>query len=296
MALKPKDETEPTRAPAPETAGGPPPAQTTNVPATQKTALPADALDYGEIADDGMDDVKPEDQLIPMLRILQKNSPQCEADSDKFIKEAQAGMLLNTATSELFSGDEADGVRFVIAHYHRAYAEYTPRDQGGGFLGLRPIDDEQAAELRKAQGRFGKLETDVGTELVETYYAYVLMLPEEPGGDPAPMIVAFSSTGITPFKQLAGLLNGLRRKRVPLYAPIIHASTRRKQNAKGTFFTWFLRFAGTSADEYLLKPGDPILDTARAFRAQIEAGEVKADYADAEAAGGATAEGDDIPF
>ena len=259
--------------------GGTVPAQAAGrrVPAPIPSAKPPAAYDYGAAAGAGAEDISADDMLLPFVRILQSNSPQINKHDPKYIEKAEAGMFFNVSTNQLYSGE--DGFTAHLCYKTRSYAEFIPRDDGGGFVGQRPVDDPVVVDLRAQQGKFGKLTTDKGTELTETYYAYAVLPPAGNGADPELVVFPFASTGITPFKQFLMQLNPLLRKGVPIYAPRVRLRSRSRTNKEGTFFVPLLTFDGARPDEFLLPPGDPLLATCDELRKSVVTGAVKVDYA-----------------
>ena len=247
------------------------------LPAKQQQAgLPA-GYDYGDKSGQGQEDIGPEDFILPFLRILQTNSPQVQKRNDKHINGAEAGMFFNVSTSKLYPGEEG-GFTFHLCHKLRAYAEFIPRDDGGGFVGQREVDDPVVVKLRQEQGKFGKLVTPNGTELVETYYAYAVMVPENAEGEPEFGVFPFASTGITPFKQFLMQLNPLLRKGVPIYAPRARITSRFRKNKEGEFFVPNIVLDGAEPDDFLLGPDDPFLAVCAGLREDVVSGQAKVDF------------------
>jgi len=232
--------------------------------------------DYGAQSGVGAEDITRDDFLVPFIRIIQTNSPQVAKKNEKYIEGAEAGMFFNTVTNQLYAGDP--GFMFHLSAKVRAYAEFTPRDDGGGFVGQREPDDPDVVKLIKDQGRFGRLSTEAGTELVETYYAYGVIVTGVEGDEPQPVVLPLSSTGITPFKQFLSALNPLLRKGVPIFAARIRVSARYASNKEGDYYRWHLVFDGGTTTEYLAAPDDPIILVGAEFRESIATGLTRVDY------------------
>lgn len=86
-----------------------------------------------ELSGFGLEEATGDDYAIPFLKLLQSMSPEVGK-----LANAEAGDFLHSATSELWSG--ADGVEFVPCYYKRRYIEWTPQDQGGGFVAIHTPD------------------------------------------------------------------------------------------------------------------------------------------------------------
>lgn len=283
MATKKKEETEVT-------------AMTTTGP----TAV-AEYVDYGEDEGAGQGDRGRDDVLIPFMAILQPMSPQVVNET---VAGAKAGMFINTATQEIYDGKT--GVEFVaVLTGKHNFVEFAPRDEGGGFRGNHLPGDKivvDAEARRKAEGgKFGKLKTEEGNELVETFYAFCIRLEN---GEPVDkFVIGFKSTMIKEYKRLMTRLENFKirnsagdLKNPPVYGIRLRATTEKQQNDQGTWFNIKVEPAMPEADgknalrNSLLPPGSEVLALGRAFRAQILGGDVEANYAKSTNAEGAEPE------
>lgn len=139
---------------------------------------------------------------VPIIRVLQSNSPQVADPRDGGIPGAKNGSFFNTVTREVFDGRDI-GLFMIPVHKHRMVVEYMKRDEdgrGGGFVNAyepeNPIVaeawDRRRAELGMDPGKpiFGKIpngETDDGKplELVDTYYIdSIFVVPNDDGSYP----------------------------------------------------------------------------------------------------------------
>ncbi len=244
--------------------------------------------DYSADAGAGFEGLDRDEQLVPFLRILQSNSPQVDPTSSAYIQGAQQGMLLNTATGQIYDGKE--GVVIVPAARDHNYVEYVPRDAGGGFVSIWAKDDPRIAPLRKAQGQFGKLELESGNELTETFYFYVEYT--SPDGETQPAMLAFASTQIKKYKQMMTRLAGIigSPPRYPLFAHRWRLSTVPEQNKKGKFHGYRLVLDGATPEDARLAPTDDLYLETRGFSQLIRQGRVRADYEGGAPAGAETEE------
>lgn len=92
-----------------------------------------------EGAPTGFENTRPEDFGIPFLSLLQKGSPEVDADhkdhATKGIEGAEQGMVINTLTRELvYSKDEGTPLMFLPVTHEKLWQEWKPRNQGGGFV------------------------------------------------------------------------------------------------------------------------------------------------------------------
>lgn len=131
------------------------PVDTSQLPVTASAGGGALAvIDYGEDAGRGMEGLSRDEVKIGMLRILQSNSPQVKPPTAGGLAGAAMGMIFNTATKDMWDGEK--GVLVVPVERDHNVVEYVPRDNGGGFVGIREPDDELFWLLRALHGQFGK--------------------------------------------------------------------------------------------------------------------------------------------
>lgn len=251
--------------------------------------------DFGEDAGKGLENVSSSERTIPFYRILQSNNPQVKDPRQGGLPGAKPGMILNLGSGELFDG--VDGIPFIPVHRDHNYPEWTPREAGGGFVGIRADDDPVVLELRAKFGQFGKLPNGVtrrddkgqaldGTELTETYYLYGLATEEY-----VPALVAFTSTQIKTYKAFMGRVMGFKYKSgeqlvtPPMWAHRWLLQTTPQKNKKGDFFGWRLSLAGKNEDgseapyiKSLIPRSDPLYSSAKDLHAAIAEGHARVNH------------------
>lgn len=233
-----------------------------------------DTLDYGEHAGDGYKGQTSEDIQLPILNLLQSNSPQCQEGHEARIEGAVAGMMLNSVTREVYGKE----LIFIPAFKERCVNEWISRKHGGGFV----TRHEAGSELYNfAKGKFGKVfhPQEPTHELVETVYLYSLIEKE----DPEMIVLSFSSTKLTPFKKWNTTTSMYqvktedgRRQNPPMYAHRVRLRTQSQTNArKETFFNFVLEPAEVDLRSSLLLPSDPRFKTALELRGMVQSGIAK---------------------
>lgn len=240
--------------------------------ATKESAnLPASYDAYEQYAGQGLEDITSEDKGLPFFEVLQPLSPEIEE-----VEGAQAGMIVNRATKELFTD-----IRFVPVCRQHVYTEWVPRDSGGGLVGTYPVTDPIVVAARAKQ-RVGKHELDNGNELIETFYLFGLVLGENDEATPA--VIAFTSTKIAAYKQLTTRADSLmfrtsdgRKLKYPWFAHVWRLGTEKKKKDKYTWYTWTVGFDSQDgkADGARLMPDSPILSMASDLFQSQKAGELK---------------------
>jgi hypothetical protein len=288
-ARKPQPQTvQPNQEPRLETAPN-----AGDVAVTGRGGTLADASLYASYAGQGMEDVSKDEMLVPIMRILQSNSPQCEENhpSGKYMPDAKPGMLYNTATQELYP---KEGFDVIFCYRDHNFIEYVPRNNGGGFVAMHDPSEDMIANLRTEQGEFGKLKLDpsneASNEIVETYYFYGIVHPRLDGTlenfEPFRAVFPFASTQIKKYKMMMTTINGIQLRPpvvkkptpFPIFAHVWRIGTQPESNKKGRFFGWKAALRGGSATAARLTPNDPMFIDAHDFHQLLVAGAVTPDF------------------
>ena len=69
-----------------------------------------------------------DDFALPFLRVLGQLSPETNKRDAKYVEGAEAGMIFNTVTKQLYDGEK--GVNVIPCHYKREYVEWSDRGEG----------------------------------------------------------------------------------------------------------------------------------------------------------------------
>jgi hypothetical protein len=233
---------------------------------TTEENLPTELMQEFEAdAGAGLENADSDSFSIPFLRIIQSNSPEIE-DLDG----AKPGMIVNTATSELY-----DEITVVPVTYERTFIEWVPRDNGGGIVQFWSVEDGKAAEAQ--HGRDGaKIRLPNGDDLIDTRQHYVLLKHED--GSTEPALIAMSSTQINNSKEWMNKINRVKvpnsNKTAPMFAGSYTLSTRKRQKDSYSWYVWTIEYNGfVDADTY---------HDAKTFLDSIKSGEAKADMSQAE--------------
>lgn len=186
------------------------------------------------------------DNLVPLIYILQDQSPQVLKRNPAYIENAEAGSIwLRNAPDPIVHGEE--GIDVVPCYFSKDVVEWKPRDDGGGFIARHEFQagediDKLAARLKaekkvdpKNPNRFDYIMPS-GNELVETRYHTVLVLRE--GGGVLPFVIPLSSTGHTFSRQWMFKFNSKQHNGKPTasYACVYRIKTGLKKNASGEWF------------------------------------------------------------
>lgn len=255
-------------------------------------------FDYGDDAGAGFEGTKGSDLSIPFLGILQSNSPQVE---DKDPEGAESGMLFNTVTRELISGET--GLVFLPCHKEGpVWVEWVPRNKGGGFVGLHDPESDEVKNgepiMHPETGKPTRKLRCGENELIETYYVYGLILDEDGGDTVGFAVISFTSTKIKPYRDWVTAMYTLKGK-PPMFANRARIRTTKQKNESGTFYNFRIDpFAETWAKS-LINPAEQgdLLTQAKDFREMVVSGMARAAFETERAAGdgGGAEPGDENP-
>jgi hypothetical protein len=190
------------------------------------------ALDFGDHAGQGKKNMTSADQAIPFLSVLQALS-KVISDPTKKIKGAEAGMLMDSVSKQLYDGEE--GVVFIPCNTARVFVEWQGEPGSGTVVGrFGPSDPQVKAAEKKFS--FNKLQTTRGNRLVETFYVIGMVLPSPDAVVPSGFaVLACKSTMIKPYKESIGVLRTLPGN-APLYAFKLRLRTKAETRPKGTSY------------------------------------------------------------
>ena len=262
----------------------------------------------GSGLDDGWEETDANDLVIPFLQLLQDNSPARKKQHDKYVEGAEEGMILNTATEELFTAD--DGMMFIPVHVQKVVVEWSPRNEdgsGGGFVGRTPGWDHPDIVRQKAQGVSPKdWRSGAGNNLKQTYYVWgIIYDPDNPEDLSNFAILSMESTKISVFQNFnskakkATIDDGNGGKtRVPLYRLFLRVGSK-FINKDPSYYNYTIDFAHRDSGEVsgwkdaVLAEDDPRVVAALGFRNDIASGKATSDDA---SQGGGDEGGSSDPF
>lgn len=264
----------------------------------EKAGLPANLMEELEEAGAKREAMGKDDMSIPFIQILQSLSPQCTKGEPEYVKEAEASMLYNTVTREMFpTFDEDDkpitAFRVISVAYKSSFIEWVTRANGGGFvaeydvaLGTTAITQTNDNNLDIIQQ--GSPIGTPGNQLSFTHTHFVFALDED--GSIEPAIMSMVMTQVKPSKIWNALIDRTRlpveisptKKKAPRFFGIWSVSTERRSNDHGTWYVWNFTRDGSITD--LGESWGEVMADAKSFAAGINKGDVSADHAKAAAA------------
>jgi len=229
-------------------------------------------LGYEDESGQGFENADIDSFAIPFLSVLQDLSPQVKKTEPEYIKGAEAGMLFNSVTQQVYDGDT--GITIVPCYYKRTFINWKLRSDGGGFLGEYPPTHPVVSQTTRTDK--GDILPN-GTMLVDTRVHYVLILGGEAG--PQMAVLSLSSTQVKKSRQWMSRMEGLKLRRAdgslftpPMFAHSWKLTSVPERNDQGSWYG--LRF-----DQPQLQLDAAIKKAASEFRTRLVAGEVKESYA-----------------
>lgn len=243
----------------------------TSVVKKEETAgLPAEYAGLEEYAGQGLEDLDSSDRSIPFIKVLEKNSPEIET-----VTGAKPGMFINTATQRLY-----ESIRFVPATRDHMFVEWVPIDNGGGFVASYGATEPISIW---AKSQRGKIKLKNGNDLVETFYLYGVLLPEDGDDDePMPAVIAFTSTRIKAYKSIVNVSDSImlrgqngRKFKAPWFCHVWRITTEKKVDGNQSWYVYKAEFDGEDATDARLPAEHPAVLLGAEMAKQRKAGELK---------------------
>lgn len=249
-------------------------------------------FDYGEDAGQGFENQDMSDRKLPIIELLQSNSPEVAESKGK----VWAGQFRNTVTGEIY-----DEVYFVPAITDHCWTEWIGRDDGGGFRGRHPKNAKIVADaVARNDGRaIGKLKVpqpkdDKGKpqpdhELVESFEIYGILYDAKTGEVLGFAMIPFTSTKIKVYRawnsaigNFAPTINGkkLPPGAVPIFAHRVKMTSESETKGTNTYMIPVLSPAqgGDDLKNSLLPKNDPRYVEAKKLHDDVLQGLAKAAY------------------
>lgn len=242
----------------------------TTAVAVQDSALPAFLQqDIGEVAGLGNSN-DPNDSSLPFLAMIQSNSPQIVEENSKYIPDAKAGFVFNTATREAWPArvsKQEDGVIVIPCGYLKQWVEWKPNR--GGYAGSHPFTMETLRTLGARKTKMmveGKEREQIvlpnGNILTETAYTFLIV-------NGMPMVLGASSTALGAMRDWMAYRRAQRigGKELPSFAKQYRLRTVQQTKDNNTWYNWVFKDEGFVTDE-------SVYAAAKGFATAVAKGEV----------------------
>lgn len=246
------------------------------------------SIDIGADIGKGSEGAGAEAFAIPFIQVLQKMSPVVDPDDPKYIKDAKAGMLIDSVTREIFDGKK--GLQIVPAAFKRSFIKWGGRESAeSGFMGEFTPEDINAkienGEIVALEGRLyepdenGKVDPKKSPYFADTRSHYVVVVKEN--GEYSQAVISLASSQV---KASRMLMTSLKQKKVkhgdsmitpPSFLNIVRFTTIGQSNSQGSWSGCQFALEGLVTDIN-------IYNEAREMNAAFAKGEVKVDYSKAD--------------
>ena len=201
-----------------------------------------------------------DDNIVPLVYLLQVNSPQCNRRGPDYIEGAKDGDLwLRNSGVPPMDGDH--GLLVQPAFFYKEWVIWSPRSTGAGIIDrfaekpAKAVEKEVPDEDDPTKTRKKWIMPD-GNEAIETRYhicnIYIERLVEgtkdqyELTGQIMPFVIPFKSTGHTASRQWTFLMNSkiVGDGPAPSWACLYRVKTKSRSNSSGTWNAISIEDAG----------------------------------------------------
>lgn len=223
-------------------------------------------FDYAQYADEGFKDASKDDFLVPLIQVLQSNSPQVLEGGQDYVEGAKAGLLYNNVTHQC-----QKVIDVIPVMRERVFIEWVPRDDGGGLVDVHKPGSDVVLASKPDDDKPLLLISPDGNHLVDTRRFYCLVRYEDRWTN---AVLPFSSTNIQVAKRWYTIMSentfidDAGNTRVyPLFSNLCQMTTRMRQNDKGSWYVFDPSVLGRVEDK-------PTIDLALKFRDALAQGVV----------------------
>lgn len=198
------------------------------------------------------------DNVVPLVYVLQAQSPQVIKKKEEYIDGAEAGNIWFRGTKEVFDGEEGILVQPVL--FAKAWIEWLPNR--GGFVARH--DNRPAAAVMKEDPQNPKRkywELPNGN-IVSEHREHVVLI-HGVYDKPAPFVISMSGSNHTASRNWMTAMNRKQAPgggRAPSFAYLYRLKTVFRSNDQGDWYMW-------EAEDHTNKDGEPVMVDAEAYRA-----------------------------
>ena len=224
----------------------------------------------------GNENLTAKDLLVPWLKIVQALSNICKKTHEDYMEEAEAGMIFNTASKQLWGA--TDGVIIIPVSYTRHYIEWTEPNGNGNFVCDHGTNENILLECEKDEK--GKHITSNGNVIYETGMHYVFLV-DPVTGDFEQAVISMDRTQLKASKKLNDMI--VKKKLVDEdtgeTSPAsrgdfaFRLTTKTKTQGDDQWEVWNVQDYGIITT---LPNGEEIWDSVESFRESVASGKVKA--------------------
>tara|TARA_R110002096_G_scaffold227700_1_gene417103 strand:+ start:111 stop:911 length:801 start_codon:yes stop_codon:yes gene_type:complete len=229
---------------------------------------------FEQDAQGGFENMGADDYALPFLRILSQLSPQVNKRDSKYIDGAEAGMIYNTVTSELYDGEK--GINLLPCYYKREFVEWTDRGEGTAApVAIHPVGSDIVATAKRDATYKDRLPN--GNYLENTASYFVTIVKGDGSGETA--LITMKSTQLKTSRTWNSMMNSIKLKGAnghytpPAYSHVYNLKTVSQSNDKGTWFGWSVSKVGPVQDR-------EVYEQAKTFAQSVSKGDVQTTHGD----------------
>jgi|TARA_B110000902_G_C14248153_1_gene565069 hypothetical protein len=189
----------------------------------------------------GSENVLATDMAIPRLKLLQMISDEVQPGGPKQVEGAQAGMIMNSVSNELYSN-----LFLINLHFAKKIVVWKKRAIGGGMFGTF----ETEAEARLQMDEQGLREADHDISENPTHLVYML---DETGAPKGIALLDMPSTKIKVSKKWNALINEQEQAGNPRFGCVWQLGVASQQNNLGNFSNYTIKFITPATDAVFAK-------------------------------------------
>jgi hypothetical protein len=240
--------------------------------AAKSTALTVEDA-FFEGSGEGMEDFSQSDFTVPFISIIQALSKAVQKNHANYVKGAEQGQFLNSATRVFYDGDK--GLLVVPCAFQHRYIAWKPNNGGIAHdYGTSPDIYDQLTPNDKYQ----RIDPE-GNEVVDAMEYFVLLIdPEAMTMEAA--VIPFSGIHARKSKKWNNLIrahaeirNG-KPVKPALYFYYYKFTTVAESNEKGSWYSFQIEDGGKLPD--LGEFGAQVFNAAKELRNSVVSGELKA--------------------
>lgn len=233
------------------------------VPATTQANLPANVsaeeLEFLNAHKGEGISTAAEDNLVPLIQVLQSGSKQVIQGAARIEGAIAGSFFMRAAPQPIVDG--AAGFIFQPCYFYKDFAEWVPRERGGGLVGMHRELPQGVEEVRDERNpNKVKWRTRAGNEILErrNHMGFVIM---EDGSSMA-YAIPFTSTGHSVSRNWMTTMQNrtINGMTPPSYCFLYRFRTRQRSNAQGT---WFLPDIESVQQHPALSPSGMVIASMR---------------------------------
>ena len=216
----------------------------------------------------GLEETKPEDLLIPRLKIVQAQSPETKRTNSSYMEGAKEGDLIDSQMGINYG----DQVEFLPVLFRKEWIEWAPRDTQKGIV--RTHDNPEILAQCKQSAEVSGWYLPNGNQIVETYVFYGFILTDKYELNES--FISMYGMQLKKARKWISISNGLRAQdskgnsfRPPMFYQSYLLGSQPESNNRGDWCGWVIapgREIGTIVSQSKGKiPAPALLETVKAF-------------------------------